>query len=249
MSRVGLIRTAIVVGAILALELSVRTGLVSRLTVLPPSEMVAALAALMQTEAMWQDVTKTLSNVVVAAVLSIIGGFALGVGIHALPPLRRALDPFLASYYAVPFFVFYPIMIVVFGMNDLPIIAIGFMFAVVAMIINTLNGLDRIPRALVKTARVLRMGRLATAVRVKLPAAAPHLFTGAKLAVAYSFIGVIASEFILANSGIGYSISYAYNNFDNRTMYALMLFVITLVTIVNGSLHYWEQAMAKRRGR
>ena len=41
---------------------------------------------------------------------------------------------------------------------------------------------------------------------------------------------MIAAEFIMAPSGLGYAIAYAYNNFDNRTMYALMLFVIVLVT-------------------
>jgi NitT/TauT family transport system permease protein len=37
--------------------------------------------------------------------------------------------------------------------------------------------------------------------------------------VAYSFIGVIAAEFILSGDGIGHEIAFAYNNFDNRTMY------------------------------
>ena len=54
-----------------------------------------------------------------------------------------------------------------------------------------------------------------------------------KLSVAYAFIGVIASEFILSGSGIGYAIGYAYNNFQNDDMYSLMLLVLVLVTLVN----------------
>ncbi|MEJ0067581.1 MAG: hypothetical protein WDO24_01195 [Pseudomonadota bacterium] len=50
----------------------------------------------------------------------------------------------------MPFFVFYPLFIVIFGLNDLPIVAIGFLFAVIAMVISTLNGLDRIPAVLLK---------------------------------------------------------------------------------------------------
>jgi NitT/TauT family transport system permease protein len=162
--------------------------------------------------------------------------------------LRRAVDPFLASYYALPFFAFYPLFIVLFGLGRPPIVTIGFLFGVVAMIIATLNGLDRIPSVLIRTARVYRMRPLTTALQVKLPSAAPHLFTGVKLAVAYSFIGVIAAEFIMSSSGLGYAIAYAFNNFDNRTMYALMLFVIVLVTLVNGLLHGWEQRLLRRRG-
>jgi NitT/TauT family transport system permease protein len=39
-------------------------------------------------------------------------------------------------------------------------------------------------------------------------------------------IGVIAGEFILSSRGIGYRIAFAYNNFDTRAMYALMLLLI-----------------------
>ena len=45
---------------------------------------------------------------------------------------------------------------------------------------------------------VLRLSPLQSALRIKLPAALPYLFTGVKLSVAYAFIGVIASEFILS---------------------------------------------------
>lgn len=194
------------------------------------------------------DITGTLTNVLAAFILSVTVGFVLGVAIHSVRRLRRAVDPFLATYYAIPFFAFYPLMVSIFGLNAAPIIAIGFMFGVVAMIINTMNGLDRIRPALLKTARICGMGPVRTALLVKLPSAAPHLFTGAKLAVAYSFIGVIAAEFIMSTSGLGYSIAYAFNNFDNRTMYALMLFIIVLVTLVNAVFHVWEQRILRRRG-
>jgi NitT/TauT family transport system permease protein len=194
------------------------------------------------------DIFQTLRNVAAAFVLAVLGGFVLGSALHSLPRARRAVDPFLATYYAIPFFAFYPLLVVVFGLNAAPVILIGFLFGVVAMILNTMNGLDRIPRVLLKTARVNGLGPLRTAWMIKLPCAAPQLFTGVKLAIAYSFIGVIAAEFIMSTSGLGYSIAYAFNNFDNRTMYALMLFIITLVTLVNAFFHVWERRIMARRG-
>ncbi len=116
------------------------------------------------------------------------------------------------------------------------------------MVVNTLDGLDRIPPVLLKVGRVHHLGALRTALLIKLPASAPHLFTGVKLAVAYAFIGVIAAEFILSGAGLGYAIAYAYNNFDNRTMYALMLLVLVAVTTVNMVLHVWERRWHARRG-
>jgi NitT/TauT family transport system permease protein len=84
---------------------------------------------------------------------------------------------------------------------------------------------------------------------ITLPSAAPHLFTGLKLAFAYSFIGIIAGEFILSGGGLGYGIAYAYESFENRTMYALVLFVLLIATGVNGALHMWDGHLARRRGR
>jgi NitT/TauT family transport system permease protein len=248
-NRVALLRALIIVGFVLLLEVLCRSGVVSPTVMIPPSAMAVHLWKLLASGRVNADIVETLGNVVAAFVLSVTVGFASGAVIHSLPRLRRAIDPFLATYYALPFFAFYPLFIVLFGLGRPPIIAIGFLFGVVAMIIATLNGFDRIPRALIKTAKIYRMGPVSTALRIKLPSAAPYLFTGVKLAVAYSFIGVIAGEFIMSSSGLGYSIAYAFNNFDNRSMYALMLFVIVLVTIVNALFYVWEQKLLARRGR
>lgn len=248
MKKIVALRWAVIVLFVATLEILCRTGIINRHTMIPPSDMAVALAQLIADRTIEADATVTLRNVAAAFLASVVGGFVLGVVIHALPRLRRVLEPLFASYYAVPTFVFYPVLLAVFGMNDMPIIVIGTLFGIVAMIVATLNGLDRIPRALVKTAPVLRMSPVAAALRVQLPAIAPHLFTGVKLAVAYAFIGVIAAEFILSDRGLGYAISYAYNNFENRKMYALMLLIIVIVSVVNGIFRAWELRLARRRG-
>jgi NitT/TauT family transport system permease protein len=249
MSRVGILRFVVVGGFVLALELLCRFGVISPRILIAPSEMATKLVQLLASGKANEDIAQTLGNVALSFVFSVIGGFVIGAIIHSFPRLRRAIDPFLASYYALPFFAFYPLFIVLFGLGRGSIVAIGFLFGVVAMIIATLNGFDRIPRVLEKTARVYGMGPVAAALRIKLPSAIPYLFTGIKLAIAYSFIGVIAAEFIMAPSGLGYSIAYAFNNFDNRTMYALMLFVIVLVTVVNALFYGYEQRLLRRLGR
>ncbi len=248
MSRVGWIRIAVITIAIALLEVCCRLGLIDHRVVIPPSEMADALVHLLISGQDNDQILRTFGIVVLAAVISAIGGFALGVIIHALPRVRQSLDPFFATYYAVPIFIFYPVMIVIFGLSAIPIVLMGVATAIVAMIIATLNGLDRVPQVLTKVARVHRMGRIATALLLKLPAAAPHLFTGLKLAVSYAFIGVIASEFILAPAGLGRVISDAYTDFDNRKMYALMLLLIIVATVVNMFLHAVDQHLAERRG-
>lgn len=247
MRRVALIRLLVIVAMIAALEIACRSGLIKQQIVIPPSEMLRALITLLASGALTADVERTLGLIALVTALSVVLGFAAGVVIHALPRLRDALDPFFASYYAVPVFIFYPVLIAIFGLSPVPIVLIGVATAVVAMIIATLNGLDRVPRVLDKVARVHRMGRMATAMQLHLPAAAPYLFTGIKLAVSYGFIAVIAAEFILSPAGLGRDIADAYADFNNRRMYALILFVLIVATLVNAALHALDMRWAERR--
>jgi len=218
------------------------------LTMIAPSQMALELGRMIATGEIIAPAAYTFMEVGMAFVVSIVAGGAMGALVHALPRLRRALDPLLASWYAVPFFVFYPLLVALFGLNALPLIAIGVIFAAPAMMLSTLAGLDRVPRVLRKVARAHRLSRLQEARLITFPSAAPHLFTGLKLAFAYSFIGVIAGEFILSSGGLGYGISYAYESFENRRIYALMLFVLLVAIGVNGWLHTWDGRLARRRG-
>jgi NitT/TauT family transport system permease protein len=248
MTRVGWLRLAVIVAAVGALELACRAGLIDHRVVISPSEMTTALVRLLISGQANDQILRTFGIVILAVLIAVVLGFGLGLVIHALPRMRQALDPFFATYYAVPIFIFYPVMIAIFGLSVIPIVLMGVATAIVAMIIATLNGLDRIPRVLTKVARVHRMGTVSTALRLKLPAAAPHLFTGVKLAVSYGFIAVIASEFILAPSGLGRIISDAYTDFNNPRMYALMLLLVIVATVVNMMLHVFDQRWAARRG-
>jgi len=249
MSRVGWIRISVVAAAVAAVELLCRSGVIARFTMIPPSEMMTLLVGILASGRLTPAIIRTLRIVGIALVSSIIVGFVLGALLHALPRARQTVDPLFATYYAIPIYAFYPLFIVLFGLGDVPIIIIGFLLAVVAMIISTLNGFDRIPPVLLKTARMYRMRRVRTALRIMMPCAAPYIFTGVKLAVAYSFIGVIGAEFIMSGSGMGYEIAFAYNNFDNQIMYPLIMLVLVLVTIINMVLHSWEQLLFERRGR
>jgi NitT/TauT family transport system permease protein len=244
MTRVGLIRIAVIVAMIGALELACRTGLIRHQTIIAPSEMATSLYALLASGAINADIERTLGIIVIVIALSIVLGFALGLVIHALPRLREALDPLFATYYAVPIFIFYPVLIAIFGLSPIPIVLIGVATAVVAMIIATLNGLDRVPRVLTKVARVHRLDAVTTAMTLQLPAAAPYLFTGVKLSVSYA---VIAAEFILSPAGLGRDIADAYSDFNNRRMYALILFLLIIATVVNTVLHVLDVRWAERR--
>ena len=243
----GRVRFALALALVLLLEALCRFGVINRFAMIPPSEILWHLGKILVGGTMWPAIAKTLANVAIACVSAILVGVILGALIHRWRGLRETLDPLFAAYYAIPVYAFYPLFIVIFGLGDVPQVLIGFMLALVAVIVNTLNGLDRVPRALVKTARIHRLGPAATALKVTLPYAVPYIFTGVKLAVAYSFIGVIGAELIMSRTGLGYEIGFAYNNFDNAVMYPLIVLVLAIAATVNTLFFLWEKKMLARR--
>ncbi len=241
-------RIAILAGAVAVLEALCATGTIGRLTMQPPHRIVTDLASLLASGALNKAIATTLGNVLAAFIIAVVLGLAGAVVIHRMRPLRGALEPLFATYYAIPVFAFYPLLIILLGLGDAPQIFIGAMLGVVAVIVNTLNGLDRVPAVLLKTARIHRMGPAETAWRVTLPCAAPYILTGVKFAVAYALIGVIGAEFIMSNGGMGYEISFAYNNFDNATMYPLIVLILMISIGVNTLIARFEKALMARRG-
>lgn len=248
MTRVGLYRLLAVAVPVALLEAACRSGLIGAQTMPPPSAMAAGLAQILASGRMNGAMAKTFGDVLLAFASASLAGIALGAVIHRLGPLRRLLEPLFSTYYAVPVYAFYPLFLVMFGLGDAPQVLIGFMLAVVAVIVATLAGLDRVPAVLLKTARVLRLGPARTALSVTLPCAAPQLFTGVKLAAAYAFIGVIGAEFIMSESGLGYEIRFAFDNLDNGVMYPLILLILIVSVAVSLTLDAVDRALRARRG-
>ncbi len=249
MSVVALLRLLIFVGFVLMLEVLCHLKIIDKLTMQPPHRMAMDLWNILVGGKLNAAIAKTMTNAGMAFVLALVAGILVAVVLHRMKALRQALDPLFATYYAIPIFAFYPLLILVLGLGDAPQIAIGFMLGVIAVIVNTLNGLDRVPSVLAKTASIYRLGPLERAWSVTLPGALPYMLTGIKLAVAYALIGVIGAEFIMSRGGIGYEIAFAYDNFDNATMYPLILLVLGAAIAVNGCLSVWERRLLARRGR
>jgi NitT/TauT family transport system permease protein len=248
MKWIGLLRVAVIFLLLAFLETLCRIGVIDNFTMPPPSRILQDLERMLSSGKLNSAIAKTLSNAAIAFVLAVSFGVAAAVLIHAKRTLREALDPLFATYYAIPVLAFYPLFIIIFGLGSAPKILIAFMLGVVAVIVNTLNGLDRVPRVLLKSARIARLGQTQTALKITLPYAAPFILTGVKFAIAYALIGIIGSEFIMSTDGMGFEIAFAYNNFDNATMYPLIALVVLVSISTNMLLGIWERRILTRRG-
>lgn len=247
MTHAGLVRLIVIGFAVGVLEVASRMAWINPISFIPPSRMVVGAYDALFSGKYSHDILLTIQTVAWALLLTVVAGLAGGIVLFKLPRLRRVIDPLLTSYYAVPIFMFYPLFIVLFGLNRIPLVATGFLFAVVAMMVNVLNGLERVPAVMFKVARLHRMSRLDEIRLIVLPASLPYIFTGLKLAVAYTTVAVIAGEFILSGAGFGYQIAFAYNNFENVPMYGLMLLLLVSVGSINMVLFSWEKRLHLRR--
>lgn len=242
------LRFLVLIGLFVGLEILCRTKVIDPFTMQPPTLIVRDLWNLLAAGKLNKAIAKTLSNAAIGFALAVSVGITAALVIHRVRILREALDPLFATYYAIPVLAFYPLLIIIFGLGNIPKIMIAFMLGVIAVIVNTLNGLDRVPRVMLKTARIVRMSPVETAFRVTLPYAAPYVLTGVKFAVAYSLIGIIGSEFVMSTEGMGFEISFAYTNFDNATMYPLILLILIVSISINLLVGLWEKRLLARRG-
>ncbi len=237
-----------------------RLNLVRPATLVPATTMVVRLGEILRTgtipspyfaregaPALATHLSVTAESILLSFALAVVLGTLAGILLWRAPVLARILNPYLVIYYAVPTFALYPLFILLFGIGLVPIVLIAFLFALVVVVVNTAIGFRRVDAEVYpKVSRSLRLSRRQMLLWVYLPAAAPYLFSGWRLAFIYSTIGVIASEFIISTHGLGHVIERSYRSFDTANMYAGILLVVGGTLLVNAVLGRVERMLYGR---
>ena len=227
-ARVLLARTSLFFGAALFLEFFPRLGVSSRLEIIPLSEMMLGSLSLIRDGELSLHLTASLLSIISSFLTSATFGIAIGYGLWRSPSVYAMLSPYLVSYYAIPIFAFYPVLVVIFGANRIPIYLLAAGWGIVSVIVSTVEGLGHIRDTWEKVARTYHLPAWRSAVSVHLPAAWPQIAIGIRLAATYSILGVIASEFILSGEGLGFLINHHYNGFEFRKMWGGILVVFAV---------------------
>jgi NitT/TauT family transport system permease protein len=231
-------RLIVLVVLVAALEAVCRVHLVRPTDLVPPTVMVRSMAAALTEPVTLYNLWQTLSSVATSVAIAAVAGIAGGIALHSLPRLRRACEPLIASYYALPLFALYPLLVVILGVGAAPIVFTGTLYAVMSVLIGTLSGLDHVPRVFRNVAKVHRLGPFSSLARIYIPSCSVEILGGITLGVSYAFVAVIASEFLLAPAGIGHDIADSYMSFKIERMYGLMLALLILVTVINAMLRH-----------
>ncbi len=153
---------------------------------------------------LWSNFLVTAQEVLLGSALAVVLGFVLAVAIRFSNTLRAALYPLLIGSQAVPVVIFAPVLALWLGFGLGPKLVVIVLVSFFPVVVTTLSGFAAIDQDLLKLMNTFDATRLRAFWHVELPATVPHVFTGAKIAVAVSVIGAVFAEWTGANSGLGY---------------------------------------------
>ena len=145
----------------------------------------------------------TFSEIVLAAVIAILGGFFTAVLLSLVPFVRRAIFPYILLTQVVPKVAIAPLLIVWFGTGTTSRLILAFLIAYFPMVVNTLTGLLSVSQPMLSYGQSLTASEWQVFTKVRLPFAIPAILSGVKITMAVAVIGIIVGEFVAATEGLG----------------------------------------------
>jgi nitrate/nitrite transport system permease protein len=160
--------------------------------------------------------------------LGVVIGTPLGFLFGVSPTLTRMFDPLMQVMRPISPLAWLPLGLILFQKSE-P--AALFAIAVCSMwptIINTMVGVRAIPQDYWNVARVLRLSRTTTFLKIILPATLPYMFTGYRLSLGIAWLVIVASEMLTGTPGVGGFLWQEYNSL----IYAHILLAILTIGII-----------------
>ena len=215
-----------VVATLVALELAIVVFRVKEFLVPAPSKVFLQLGnrSLNWPYHFWVTAWETVAGFAVAAVF----GIAVAYLIVHYRRLNQILYPYVLFAQIVPNVAVAPLFFIWFGFGELPKVLVAFLVAFFPIIVDTIVGLQAADPDMLDFMRTLGASPYRTFVRVKLPAALPHIFGGFKVAITLAVIGAVIGEFVGAESGLGYMIVRAQSHFRTDQVFASLFLLSAL---------------------
>lgn len=243
------VKPLVFIGLLLAAwELAARSGLWSPLLFPSLASIGAELAGFVSgaegLREAWVSLYRALGGFAAAAVVGVFLGMLMGRSALA----ASLLDPLFSGTYAVPKLALFPIFIFVFGIGSLSKVALIFLECLYPIVIMTYHGARAVNRVYLWSAQNMGASRGAILRRVVVPATAPYIFAGYRVALPVAMIVVVITEMISSTDGLGYVVIYALSSLRTDQMLAVVI-VISLLGLaldralvwLRSRLIYWDR--------
>jgi NitT/TauT family transport system permease protein len=217
--------------------------------VAPPSRVLAAFVpTIFGDPKLTAALGMALFEMVTAFVLAVLAGAAVGIAIGITQVGRRALFPFVLLLFGLPQVTVLPLVILIFGLGAASRIAFGFTHGVLPIIVTTVTGMRTVSPLLLASARSQGASQAQILRHIIFPTMVASVFTGLRLAMSLTLLGVILAELFVSSNGIGNYTQIFAETFKPASLYSVILVLaITavalneIVALVEKRFSRWKQ--------
>ncbi|MEM9223022.1 MAG: ABC transporter permease [Pseudomonadota bacterium] len=182
-------------------------------------------------------------------------GIPVGVLFAWTPWFKSLMNPVFELIHFIPPFAYIPLAVLWFGASTATQAMVVFVAAFPAFVINTQLGVSQVDKILVDAARVYGAGPFATLRRVVIPAAAPSIYTGLRIAISNGWMALVGAELVVGKVGLGFMISQGQENASVATIFVGVITIgwlgVMIDTIVQRSERYvlpWRKNVSLNSG-
>lgn len=224
-------------------EILAQTSIIDARFFPAPSSILYYLFFISPGEGIVTDIYATLFRIFWGYLLGCSLGLLVGVAMGLSSKMKWAIYPLVVVTYPIPKIAILPLIMLIFGLGDLSKVVVVMIGSFFLVLMNTLHGVESMPRIFHDVANIYDVGRKNFILRIVLPAALPSIFTGLKLAIGYSLVIVVAAEFSGANEGVGYLIWQSWETFSIKSMYAGIFVLAIMGFVFTFGLEWLEKKM------
>jgi ABC-type nitrate/sulfonate/bicarbonate transport system permease component len=221
-------------GLLAVWEILLMAGFGDRRFIPAPSDIAVRFWQLALSGELATHTVVTLYRVFVGYVIGAVPAVVIGLFMAMFKPVRIFFDPLIAALFPIPKVALMPLLLLAFGFGDASKIALVATAVFFPVIVNTYAGAANIERLYWDVARNYGASTYVMFSRVVFFGALPLIFAGLKIALAVSFVVLVAAEFVASKTGIGYLIwnSWELLQVDYMFVGILVIGILGLITSV-----------------
>jgi len=213
------------IGLIALWQLLLMAGIGDRRFVPAPSDIAWRYWDMIASGELETNTLVTLWRVFAGFVIGSVPGIAVGLLMAMFRPVRIFFDPLIASLFPIPKIALMPLLLLVFGFGDASKIALVVIAVFFPVVVNTYVGAANIERIYWDVAKNYGASQSVIFRRIVFFGALPMIFAGLRIALAVSFIVLVAAEFVATKTGIGYLI---WNSWELMQVDVMFVGIVTV---------------------
>lgn len=190
----------------------------------------------------------TLSEVLIGLTLGLVVASTLGYLIAKSRGLERALTPYIVASQSIPIVAIAPLLVIWFGSGLPSKVLICALIVFFPILINTIVGVRSVEPDLRDLMRSLKATRWQTFLKLELPAALPILLGGLKIGATLSVIGAVVGEFVGADRGLGFLISFGRGQYDTALVFVAVAALVLIAISLYGLVALLEKLLLQWKG-